>query len=234
MDCVIFGFRTDSLRILLIERDLGTTTGNRRQDFKLPGDFISPREDLDLAAYRTLEELTGLRDIYLKPFAVFGKPTRISSPEDKQWLFETTGHPVDRVITSAYLALINISEDRKPPALHPNAHWVRLDELPFLAFDHRDILEEGLRHLQQELRNEPIGIELLPEKFTLRQLQNVYEAILGRTLDNRNFRKKTLRASYLVQLDEKQSGVAHKPAHFYRFDRMQYEQSKNKSFGFQF
>ena len=103
-----------------------------------------------------------------------------------------------------------------------------------LAFDHREIIDRGLIHLQNTLRNEPIGFELLPEKFTIRELQILYEVILNCNLDNRNFRKKILKAKHLVQLDEKQAGVAHKPAYFYRFDKTIYEQNKKDSLGFNF
>ena len=125
--------------------------------------------------------------------------------------------------------------------LHPRAAsdasataWFRYEQLPPLAFDHEEIMRKGLTHLQDRLRNEPIGFELLPEKFTIRELQGLYEVILGCTLDNRNFRKKVLKSKYMVQLDEKQSGVAHKPAYYYRFDRNIYEKNKSAFLGFNF
>ncbi|TFH26440.1 MAG: NUDIX domain-containing protein [Bacteroidia bacterium] len=234
VDCVIFGFSTNQLKVLLIERSFTDRSGIESKDYKLPGDFISINEDLDLAASRTLEEMTGLRDIFLCQFAVFGKPDRISNPVDMEWLLETTGLEIQRVVTAAYYSLINIGETNTDFAIKNSASWIDVKQIPKLAFDHADIIEQGLIRLQLSLRSEPIGFEMLPEKFTIRDLQILYEAILDCTLDNRNFRKKILKSSYLVQLDEKQTGVAHKPAHYYRFDRYIYEKHKKESLGFNF
>jgi 8-oxo-dGTP diphosphatase len=234
VDCVIFGFSTSQLKVLLIEREYSDRIGNRKKDHKLPGDFITVMEDLDMAATRTLEELTGLHDIYLKPFAVFGRPDRVNGILDRQWFLDTTGMEIRRVVTSAYFALINISETNHDFAIKYNASWIGLDQVPELAFDHREIIDAGLSHLRDSLRSEPIGFELLPDKFTIRELQTLYEIILDCKLDNRNFRKKILKANYLVQTDEKQSGVAHKPAYYYRFDKDIYEENKKASLGFNF
>ena len=234
VDCVIFGFSTNQLKVLLIERSCTDRSGIEFNDHKLPGDFISINEDLDLAASRTLEELTGLRDIFLSQFAVFGKPDRISNPVDLDWLLDTTGLEIHRVVTAAYYSLINIGETNTDFAINNSASWIDVKQIPKLAFDHAEIIQEGLRHLQLSLRSEPIGFELLPDKFTIRELQSLYEVILDCSLDNRNFRKKILKSSYLVQLDEKQSGVAHKPAYYYRFDRSIYEEHKKESLGYNF
>lgn len=234
VDCVIFGFSTSQLKVLLIQRDYKNIEGKLLTDHKLPGDFITSREDLDLAAARTLNELTGLHHIFLKPFAIFGKPDRISKNTDLIWLKETTGTEIHRVVTTAYFALINISESDENFALKNKATWIDVNQVPELAFDHREIVEKGLNHLKEALRNEPIGFELLPEKFTIRKLQTLYEVILNCKLDNRNFRKKILKTKYLVQLDEKQAGVAHKPAYYYRFDRPIYEKYRKDSLGFNF
>ncbi|MCK5067137.1 MAG: NUDIX hydrolase, partial [Bacteroidales bacterium] len=234
VDCVIFGFSTNQLKVLLIERNYTDRSGIEFNDHKLPGDFISIDEDLDLAASRTLEELTGLRDIFLSQFAVFGKPDRISNQVDMEWLLDTTGLEIHRVVTAAYYSFINIGETNTDFAIKNNASWIDVKHVPDLAFDHSDIIQEGLKHLQFSLRSEPIGFEMLPEKFTIRELQTLYEVILGCTLDNRNFRKKILKSSYLVQLDEKQTGVAHKPAYYYRFDRNIYEEHKKESLGYNF
>ncbi len=234
VDCVIFGFSTSRLKVLLIEREYTGEQGNRCRDYKLPGDFITTLEDLDRAASRTLNELTGLHDIFLQQFAVFGRPDRITRKIDMDWLAETTGMPIRRVVTSAYYALINISESNSDFAIKNDASWIDVNQVPELAFDHREIIEKGLLHLRDALRSEPIGFELLPERFTIRELQTLYEVILNCTLDNRNFRKKILKARHLVQLDEKQAGVAHKPAYFYRFDRQSYEENKRDYLGFNF
>jgi 8-oxo-dGTP diphosphatase len=234
VDCVIFGFSTNQLKVLLIKRAFTDSSGRQRNDHKLPGDFISIDEDLDMAAYRTLEELTGLKDIYLQQFAFFGQTDRISNNVDLEWLHMTTGYEIQRVVTAAYYSLINISETKREFAIKNNAIWTNVMKVPPLAFDHEEIVSRGLSHLQDRLRNEPIGFELLPEKFTIRELQSLYEVILGCTLDNRNFRKKILKSKYMVQLDEKQSGVAHKPAYYYRFDRNIYEKHKSTFLGFNF
>lgn len=234
VDCVIFGFSTKMLKVLLINRTFNGESGRIINDHKLPGDFIAINEDLDLAASRILEELTGLKDIYLQPFAFFGKPDRISRSEDINWLNETTGHIIKRVVTAAYYSLLNISITNSDFAIKNNASWMDVKQIPKLAFDHASIISRGLAHLQLALRNEPIGFELLPEKFTIRELQILYEVILDCTLDNRNFRKKILKSPYLVQLEEKQAGVAHKPAYYYRFDRNIYDQYKTESLGFNF
>jgi hypothetical protein len=234
VDCVIFGFSSSQLKVLLIQRDYTDENGIPAQDMKLPGDFITTREDLDLAAERTLKELTGLQDIFLKPFAVLGKPDRIYKNEDLKWFKETTGTDIQRVVTTAYFALINISESDKDYAIKNNASWIDVHQVPKLAFDHQEIVDKGLAHLQNALRNEPIGFELLPEKFTIRKLQTLYEVILNCELDNRNFRKKILKAKHLIQLDEKQAGVAHKPAYYYRFDKTIYDNNKQNYLGFNF
>lgn len=234
VDCVIFGFSTNQLKVLLIKRALTDPSDKPIDDHKLPGDFIAINEDLDLAASRTLEELTGLKDIYLQQFAIFGRPDRISSRVDIEWLNMTTGHDIQRVVTAAYFSLINITETNSEFAIKNNATWIDIMQIPDLAFDHEEIIRRGLEHLQNRLRIEPIGFELLPEKFTVRELQSLYEVILGCTLDNRNFRKKILKSKYMVQLEEKQSGVAHKPAFYYRFDRHIYEENRSEFIGFNF
>ena len=234
VDCVIFGFSTNRLKVLLIEREYTNEQGSLSRDYKLPGDFITTREDLDLAAIRTLEELTGLRNIFLQQFAVFGRPDRISRKIDMDWMNETTRIEIQRVVTTAYFALINISEINDNFAIKNNASWIDMHHIPVLAFDHREIIEKGLIHLQNALRNEPVGFELLSAKFTIRELQTLYEVILNCRLDNRNFRKKILKARHLIRLDEKQEGVAHKPAYFYRFDKTIYEKYKKDHLGFNF
>jgi len=234
VDCVIFGFSTSQLKVLLIKRDYTDRSGIFYRDLKLPGDFITLDEDLDKAASRTLEELTGLRDIYLEQFAVFGDPGRLSMPVDREWLRDTTGMEIRRVVTSAYFSLINMNDTDRDIAIKNNAVWVDVKQIPKLAFDHGLIIQSGLCHLQKTLRNEPIGFELLPDRFTIRELQTLYEVVLDCRLDNRNFRKKILRSSYLIQLNEKQSGVAHKPAYYYRFDKEIYEEHKKENLGFNF
>ncbi len=230
IDCVVFGFDGKNLKILLLER----TFSDDQTDFKLPGDFITDDEDLDSAAYRILEKLTGLRNIYLRQFSVFGSPGRIRKKKDIEWLRNTTGLPIERVVTIAYYSLIKIKDSKKRIANRNEAVWKEVDEVDELAFDHRIILEEGLSHLRMKLQTKPVGMELLTSKFTIRQLQNLYEAILSKKLDNRNFRKKVLKANYLIPLDEKEKNVAHKPARLYAFNKEIYKNSFSQFEGFQF
>lgn len=215
---------------MLIERKLDEHT----TDLKLPGDFITDDEDLDSAANRILKELTGLEKIYLRQFSVFGSPDRLSKKKDIDWLRRTTGLPIHRVVTIAYYSLIRLRDSKKDKAVKNNAFWMNLSDVGELAFDHSEILKNGLQTLQNKLQFKPIGLELLPKKFTIRQLQNLYEIILAKPLDNRNFRKKVLKANYLVPLDEKEKGVAHKPARLYSFNRGIYKDSFNHFKGFQF
>ncbi len=230
IDCVIFGFDGQKLKILLLERDLE----NYPTDLKLPGDFITDDEDLDSAASRILNQLTGLENIYLRQFSVFGSPGRINRKRDIEWLRKTTGLPIERVVTIAYYSLIRIKESKREKARAQKAVWMDIDEVSELAFDHLQILHEGLATLRTKLQFKPVGMELLPEKFTIRQLQNLYEVILSRSLDNRNFRKKVLKANYLVPLEEKEKDVAHKPARLYSFNKNIYRNSFNQFEGFQF
>ena len=207
---------------------------NSSHDYKLPGDFITDDEDLDSAAYRILKELTGLKNIYLRQFSVFGSPKRIEKQKDIEWLRETTGLPIERVVTIAYYSLISIQESKKEKALEKNAKWVNVTEVGELALDHNEILRSGLSTLRTKLQFKPVGMELLPERFTIRELQNLYEVILSKKLDNRNFRKKVLRANYLVPLAEKEKEVAHKPARLYSFNKDIYKNSFIHFEGFQF
>ncbi len=175
VDCVIFGFNGGILKVLLIEREKiphGHLGGHK---LKLPGSLISENEDLDTSAIRTLEELTGLNKIFLKQFAVFGDPHRLAPPEDLEWLRKTSGLKVDRVVTVAYYSLIKISES----TITDKTIWHSINNLPELIFDHNQITQVALENLQNEIRSKPLCFELLPKKFTLRQMQNIYESILN-------------------------------------------------------
>jgi len=236
VDCVIFGFDGENLKVLLIKRDIPNTDDSKKSitDFKLPGDFITDEEDLETAASRVLMELTGLQNIFLKQLWVFGSPNRIHKARDFNWLRQTTGMPIERVVTVAYYSLIKISESQQELVNKSNAFWVKHDDIIDLAFDHYEILQRALKVLRKRLQNEPIGFELLSKTFTIRQLQNLYEIILGRELDNRNFRKKILKAEYLVPTIEKETDVAHKPARLFMFDKVIYDNAETREMGFQF
>lgn len=206
IDCVIFGFEAGVLKILLIERN--------EDPFKdwlaLPGSIIKQEESVDDAAERILYELTGLRDLHMEQFHTFGEVHR---------------HPQGRVITVAYYALLRLTgqkELRPVTDFARKAFWHPINELPKLAFDHSEIFNRSLNKVRRRLSYQPIAFELLPEKFTLTQLQVCYEAILNKKLDKRNFRKKMLSYGFLKPLLEKQKGVSYRAATLYKFDRRKY------------
>jgi 8-oxo-dGTP diphosphatase len=232
VDCVVFGFDFTNLNVLLIERNI-TIDSIVYADMKLPGDLMRLDEDLDEAAARILKENTALTDIYLEQFKSFGSPDRLKrKPRDLEWLRQID-HPEEHVITVAYYSLIDISEQSNSQLiLSDNAQWCPVNEVSDLVMDHIDILRGALEHLRVELLNKPIGFELLPDKFTLSQMQKLYEVILGTTFDKRNFRKKISSMKYLIPLNEKQVGVAHKPARLYIFSREVYTKTKRDNFDF--
>jgi 8-oxo-dGTP diphosphatase len=186
----------------------------------LPGDLVKDDENLDNAANRVLAELTGLRGIYLTQFQTFGDPLRIAKTKDRAWLESVRQDPDARVITVAYMALIDSQKVvLQPGSFSPEAVWIPIHEVPELAFDHNEIYEGALAALKERIQLQPIGFELLPEKFTMGELQSLYETILERDLDKRNFRRKMLNSGIISPLAEKQIGVSNKPARFYVFNR---------------
>lgn len=228
VDCVVFGFDAGKLKVLLIEREKLQSISFQGHRLKLPGSLISESEDLDASAIRTLKELTGLNNIFLKQFGVFGSPDRLSQPEDLEWLKQTTRMEIDRVVTIAYYSLIKFTESD----ITSKTIWVPIRELPELIFDHNRIIHSALDTLRREIRSEAIGFEMLPKKFTIRQMQSLYEAVLGETLDSRNFRKKVKPLPFLIPLPEKEKDVRHKPAQLFRFDKKLYEKHRKISSGF--
>jgi len=228
VDCVIFGFNDRKLKVLLIEREKVPMSHLKGHKLKLPGNLISEVEDLDISATRTLKELTGLDNIFLKQFGVFSSPERLSPSVDLAWLRRTSGLKVDRVVTVAYYSLIKVAESN----VTEKTLWHPVTELPDLIFDHNKIIMRALEALQKEIRTEPLCFELLPKKFTIRQMQNLYEAILGERLDNRNFRKKIKPLEFLLPLAEKEKEVNHKPAQLFKFDKRLYEKHRKVASGF--
>ena len=224
VDCAIFSFDGSDLEVLLIERMAGETA--LEDDLlALPGNLIYQDENLDQAANRVLFELTGLENIFLEQVYTFGDPARITKQKDQDWLKKIRAHPEARVITVAYTSLVKKSNLKvTPSSFARKALWIKIKEVPQLAFDHNDIFKKALYFLKVKIYSEPLGYELLPERFTLAQLQKLYESILDDSFDKRNFRRKILRTSFIVSLDEKQQGVAHKPARLYRFDKCQFHQ----------
>jgi len=215
VDCVVFGFDEGDLKLLLIQRDLEPFAGS----WALPGGFVHVDESLEDAARRELQEETGVSRVYLEQLYSFGQPDR---------------DPRERVVTVAYYALVKLSAHSVKAATDArNAAWFDVSDLPRLAFDHEEIIEVALQRLKGKVRYEPIGFELLPPKFTLTQLQHLYETIAEAPLDKRNFRKKILAMDVLIETDEIEQDVAHRAARLYRFDEAKYRQLKKKGFLFE-
>lgn len=214
VDCVIYGYDATGVKVLLIERGADPYDGY----MALPGDLVYPDEDLDSAAIRVLQQLTGLTDIFIEQVHTFGRVNR---------------HPLGRVVTVAYYALINIAKyDINASSWAENAQWHPLSDVPILAFDHNRILDVTTEELRNKVQQQPIGFELLPPKFTLTELQQLYEAVLNTTFDKANFRKKILSMDLLLQLNESQRNVAHRPAKLYAFDPDRYAALVQKGFSF--
>ena len=217
VDNIIFGFDEDGLKVLLIKRGMQPYEGQ----WALPGDLVYPHEHIDDAAGRILHQLTGLQDVYLEQVKAFGAPDR---------------HPLGRVITLAYYSLVRINRYQLTPAsFAQQAEWHTIEAaraLP-LAFDHAQILTTCFERLRQRVRTRPVGFELLARKFTLTELQHLYEAILETPLEKRNFRKKILATGLLIDLRETQEGVAHRPAKLYTFDWDKYKELEQEGYYFE-
>lgn len=217
-DCVVFGvtfeFGGPALRVLLVERGEAPFEGA----MALPGGFVRMDETIDDAARRELAEETGLGDVFLEQLYTFGALDR---------------DPRDRVVSIAYYALVNLVDHRVQSGTDARAaRWVPVQEARGLAFDHDKILEVALERLRAKVRYQAIGFEMLPERFKLSQLQALYEAILGRPLDKRNFRKRFLAMGLLAQAGEERD-VPHRAARLFRFDKRRYEVLRRKGFDFE-
>jgi 8-oxo-dGTP diphosphatase len=214
VDCVVFGYHEKKLKVLLIKRGAAPFKGK----WALPGDLVYPNENIDVAAKRILKDLTGINNLFMEQTLVYGQVDR---------------HPAGRVITTGYYALIDISKhDPSASAWADGVYWMDFDELPDLAFDHDKILNDAVEILRTSVRHKPIGFELLPVKFALAQLQELYEAILDEKYDKANFRKRIVSQDLLIDLKEMQKGVPHRPARLYSFDPEKYELLKKKGFSF--
>ena len=213
-DCVIFGFDGTKLNVLLIERGIEPFKGR----WALPGGFLRMDETALMGAKRELYEETGLKDAYINQFHTYSDPNR---------------DPRERVITIAYYALVRISEVKGGDDA-AKAQWFPLDEIPSLAFDHDRILRQASAELRKQIHFEPIGFELLPEKFTMTQLQHLYEAILGVKFDRRNFSNKMLKLGLLTELEERVTLVNKKVAFLYKFNPESYGELKEKGFRLEF
>ncbi len=214
VDCVIFGFDENKLKVLLIRSDLKRYRGK----WSLLGDLVKPQEDLDTAAYHILKQRTGLKHIYLEQVYTFGEVRR---------------HPAGRVVTVAYCSLINI-QHHKLKIADNELHWHDVENVTNLAFDHQQIFQRCYSWLQKRVQEHPLGFSLLPHKFSLRELQNLYEAILDIKLDRRNFRKKFFSMDFLVDTGEDEQDVPHRPGKLYKFDYEKYEKQKKTWSGIDF
>lgn len=215
VDCVVFGLDEDDLKVLLIQR----AQDPFKDCWALPGGFARVGEWLEETARRELEEETGLTRVFLEQLYTFSDPKR---------------DPREHVVSIAYYALVNLSEHQVQASTDAsNAAWFSIDDIPRLAFDHDLILETAHKRLRGKISYQPIGFELLPDKFPLRMLQVVYEKILDRVLDKRNFRKKILGMDILEELDEIETDVNHRAAKLYRFNKQKYDQMVELGFIFE-
>ena len=215
VDTVVFALDEKSLQVMLIQRDLQPFAGK----WALPGGFVRVDESLEEAARRELHEETGLTHVFLEQLYTFGDLGR---------------NPRERVITVAYFALVNLhGHDVCASTDARTAAWFAVNDLPELAFDHQRIVAVAHERLRVKLRYQPVGFELLPEKFSLRQLQHVYEVILDRELDKRNFRKKVLSMDFIVRLNDIEQDVAHRAARLFRFDKRKYDRLTKQGFNFE-
>jgi 8-oxo-dGTP diphosphatase len=217
VDCVVFGLEADSadLKVMLIRRGVEPFKGR----WAIPGGFVHVDETIDAAARRELREETGITNLYLEQLYTFGAVDR---------------DPRERVVTVAYYALVRMTDHQVKAATDAaDAAWFSVHDVPSLAFDHDQIFAMGLERLRGKVRYVPIGFELLPEKFTLTQLQHVYEAILDTELDKRNFRRKVQRTGLVLETGEVQKDVAHRAAQLYRFDKDKYRELEESGFNFE-
>jgi len=213
LDCIIFGFDEKELKILLIKRGFEPQKGK----WSLMGGFLKSEESVEKGAQRILQELTGLTEVYMEQLFAYGDVER---------------DPVARTISIAYYALIQTDKYIKEIADEHNAQWFTISQMPSLIFDHNEMVRKALARLRRKTRTQPIGFELLPEKFTLPQLRSLYEAINDRSFDPRNFSKKIGSLEWLEKLDEKDKSSSRKGAYLYRFDKEKYQQLLSEGFPF--
>ncbi len=232
IDCVVFGFFNNELRVLLLHAKYAG-------HWALPGGFILKEEHMDAAANRILAERTGLEKIYMQQFYVFSEPARstrkvnqqflqnVGISYDESWMFE-------RFISIGYTALVNFSKVQPVADVFSSAcEWFNIHAIPELILDHREILDKALESLRTQINYHPIGFNLLPEKFTMPELQRLYETILDRKLDRRNFQRKIIGTGILKKLKETKPGVRHKAPFYYKFDLKKYQRALKGGMGFE-
>ena len=229
VDCVVFGYdiHTKSLNVLLIKRYLESEKVVLVDDYVLTGYHVYKNETLDETATRVLKELTGLTDQYKKQFKAFGDPDRLLNPKELIWIKNAEFH--ERTTTVAYYFLLK-TEDVNLENNNYHAKWFPIDTLPELGFDHEQIILEAYEDLKVKCLSEPVIFKLLPDKFTINEVQDLYQSILGIDIDNRNFRRKLINKKYIIALDEKQVGVSKKPAQLYMFSKEVYDKVFQKNY----
>jgi len=229
VDCVIFGYDDNKLTVL-VRRESIPYNGEVFLEWKFPGNQVRRNEDIDATASRILKEQTGLENIFVKQFMVFSNPDRLKiRKRDFEWVKPRLKD--ERVITVGFYSLVNVN-DVDHSTMIDDAKWADAYEDIVLMFDHKEIFDEAFKKLRYDLLHEPLVFELLPEKFTLTQMQRLYEAIFNTTYDKRNYRRKVNKMPYLIPLEEVQTGVSHKPARLYSFDRDVYEKTRTERFDF--
>jgi 8-oxo-dGTP diphosphatase len=214
IDCIIFGFDNEKLKLLIFKRRVQPLQG----EWSLIGSFVKLEEDVSTAAERVLEETTGLKDVYMEELRTYGAAQR---------------DPGYRCISIGQYALIRLNDYDKELVERHGAVWHDLDELPNLVLDHEQMVKDAMIELKRKARYQPIGFELLPEKFTIPQLQRLYEAIYQKELDARNFRKKVLSHNVLIKLDEKDKSTSKRGAYLYKFDHRAYQKLKKSGYNFE-
>jgi len=215
VDAIIFGFNENEheLKLLLLKRNFQPEKGK----WSLMGGFVDANESLDNAAKRIVSQLTGLDDVYMEQLFAFGDVTRDAG---------------GRIISVAYFSLLKINDHDSELVKKHGASWISVNNLPELIFDHNDMVNRAMRKLRIRARTQPIGFELLPEKFTIPQLQRLYEAIYQKPFDKRNFRRKLLAMGLLEKLAEKEKETSKKGAFYYQFNQKKYEELLEKGFNF--
>ena len=208
VDCIIFGFDEGKLKVLIGRRQMDPGRG----EWSLYGGFVAADESIDDAAARTLSELTGLRNLYMRQVGAFGSVDR---------------DPGERVISIAYYALINVSHYDERLRLDHGVEWINVEELPKLYSDHNEMVRKALKLMRQKLRTEPVGFRLLPDLFTLTQLQKLYEAVNGEVLDKRNFRKRIKEMDFIEKTELIDKSGSKRGAFLYRFNRRAYNDDPN-------
>ncbi|MDQ1096053.1 MULTISPECIES: NUDIX hydrolase [Chryseobacterium] len=227
VDCVVFGFDHENrLNILLAQRHFENVPIERQK--KLPGSLILSEEDVDDAAQRVLHELTGIKKMVLKQFKCFADPMRASSNDDIRWMGEEYKHNIDRIITVAYLSLCKI-DHKINSTKYDTVDWCPIDKVPLLPFDHNKIISESLIEIRKWIESDfSIIFELLPKRFTIRQLYQLYSALSEKRIDIKNFHKKISSFNYIIPLDEIETNVAHRAARYYKFDAKVYKKNNTK------